>query len=163
MPSKATQKHKTVAVSKKAKLFRPTAKFVAQANIKNPEAEYKKAAKDYLKYWEAAAQELEWAKPWKKVLDDSKPPFYKWFVGAKGNIVQNAIDRHLENGNRNKVAILWESDSGQHKKFTYAELDKAVCRLANGLKDLGTKKAIAWPSTSKTSPRPLFLCSPVQK
>jgi acetyl-CoA synthetase len=124
----------------KSELYKPVAAFVRQANIKNPEAEYKKAAKDYLRYWEGAAQELVWTKPWKKVLDDSKPPFYKWFVGAKGNIVLNAIDRHLKNGDRDKMAILWESDSGQHRKYTYTELDKAVCRLANGLKSLGIKK-----------------------
>lgn len=140
MSPKPVHKHKTIAVSHGAKLFKPSAKFVAQANIKNPEAEYKKAARDYLGFWESAAKELEWSQPWRKVLDDSKPPFHKWFVGAKGNIVLNAIDRHLSNGNKNKVALLWESDSGQHKKFTYAELDKAVCRLANGLKSLGIKK-----------------------
>ena len=134
----------------KAKIYPPTTSFLRQANIKDPEKEYKAAAKDYLKYWENAAKELEWIKPWKQVLDDSKAPFFKWFVGAKCNLVQNALDRHMGTPVEKKTAIIWESDSGlpvrsgakagEKRELTYKQLNIQVCKLANGLKKLGIKK-----------------------
>ena len=124
------------------RVFRPLPQLVIEANV-NPQ-EYaeamKLASEDYLKYWEEAAKELDWFKKWDQVLDDSDAPFYKWFVGAKCNIVYNALDRHIETANKNKLALIWEGEPGDTKKLTYYELYRAVNRLANALKTLGVQK-----------------------
>ncbi len=59
------------------------------------------------------AEELEWFQKWDKVLDDSNKPFFKWFTGAKTNIVHNCIDRHLKTYRKNKLALIWESEDGR--------------------------------------------------
>ena len=130
------------ALLKEERVFRPLPQLVIEANINPQEYEkvLKQAENDYLEYWEEAAKELSWFKKWDKVLDDSNPPFYKWFVGAKCNIVYNALDRHIETGNKNKLAIIWEGEPGDTKKLTYYELYRAVNKLANALKSLGIKK-----------------------
>ncbi len=124
------------------RVFRPLPQMVIEANI-NPQ-EYtevvKKTKHDYLSYWEDAAKELDWFKKWDKVLDDSNPPFYKWFTGAKCNIVYNALDRHIETANKNKLALIWEGEPGDSKKMTYYELYRAVNKFANALRSLGIKK-----------------------
>jgi len=124
------------------RVFRPLPQLVIEANV-NPQ-EYaeamKLASEDYLKYWEEAAKELDWFKKWNQVLDDSNAPFYKWFVDAKCNIVYNALDRHIETANKNKLALIWEGEPGDTKKLTYYELYRAVNRFANALKTLGINK-----------------------
>ncbi|WP_045211970.1 acetate--CoA ligase [Desulfonatronovibrio magnus] len=124
------------------RVFRPLPQMVIEANI-NPQ-EYsvvmKKTKDDYLSYWEEAAKELDWFKKWDKVLDDSEPPFYKWFTGAKCNIVYNALDRHIETANKNKLALIWEGEPGDSKKMTYYELYRAVNKFANALRSLGIQK-----------------------
>ncbi len=124
------------------RVFRPLPQMVIEANI-NPQ-EYsevmKKTRDDNLDYWEDAAKELDWFKKWDKVLDDSDAPFYKWFTGAKCNIVYNALDRHIETANKNKLALIWEGEPGDTKKMTYYELYRAVNKFANALRSLGIKK-----------------------
>ncbi|MFW5731063.1 MAG: acetyl-coenzyme A synthetase N-terminal domain-containing protein, partial [Desulfonatronovibrionaceae bacterium] len=124
------------------RVFRPLPQMVIEANI-NPQ-EYsevmKKTSEDYLSYWEEAAKELDWFKKWDKVLDDSEVPFYKWFTGAKCNIVYNALDRHIETANKNKLALIWEGEPGDSKKMTYYELYRAVNKFANALRSLGIQK-----------------------
>lgn len=124
------------------RVFRPLPQMVIEANI-NPQ-EYsevmKKTNEDYLSYWEEAAKELDWFKKWDKVLDDSEAPFYKWFTGAKCNIVYNALDRHIETANKNKLALIWEGEPGDSKKMTYYELYRAVNKFANALRSLGIQK-----------------------
>ena len=124
------------------RIFRPLPQMVIDANI-NPQ-EYsvvmKQCQENYLDYWEDAAKELDWFKKWNKVLDDSEAPFYKWFTGAKCNIVYNALDRHITTANKNKLALIWEGEPGDTKKFTYYELYRAVNRFANALRSLGIKK-----------------------
>jgi len=71
------------------------------------------ARKDLGAFWGKEAEELEWFRKWDQVLDDSSKPFYKWFTGAKTNIVHNAIDRHLKSYRRNKLALIWESEDGK--------------------------------------------------
>jgi acetyl-CoA synthetase len=92
-------------------------------------------------FWsEMANRFLDWYQPWDKVLDESEQPFFKWFTGAKTNIVHNAIDRHANGPNRDKLAIIWESEQGETKRYTYAELAAEVNRFANVLKAQGVKK-----------------------
>ncbi len=122
------------------KLYKPKAKTLKNAKVKQFKAAAKKALKDPEAYWEKAAGELKWYKPWTRVLDDSKAPFFKWFTGAKCNIVHNALDRHIGTETENKTAIIWENDAGDSKQMTYGQLYKAVNKMANGLKNLKVRK-----------------------
>jgi acetyl-CoA synthetase len=96
---------------------------------------------DPVAFWEARAQELvEWYEPWTQVLDASKAPFFRWFVDAKTNIVHNALDRHVKTWRKNKLALIWEGEDGEHRTFSYFRLWKEVGRFANILKGMGVKK-----------------------
>ena len=88
-------------------------------------------------FWADMANRLEWYTPWEKVLDDSHKPLYKWFTGAKFNIVHNAIDRHLTTWRRNKQALIWEGEDGTHRTFSYLAINREVCKFANILKSMG--------------------------
>ena len=115
--------------------FPPPAELAASANVK-AEA-YEEAASDRLAFWARQAERLTWAKPWSQVLDWSNPPFAKWFVGGELNVAYNCVDRHVEAGNGDKVAIHWEGEPGDTRAVTYAELQKLVSQAANTLTDLG--------------------------
>jgi acetyl-CoA synthetase len=130
------------ALLQEERVFRPLPQLVIEANV-NPQelaAHYRASEEDFLAYWEDAAHELDWFKMWEKVLDDSQAPFYKWFPGAKCNIVYNALDRHIETVSKNKLALVWEGEPGDTRKYTYYELYRAVNRFANALRSLGVKK-----------------------
>ncbi|HKI93663.1 MAG TPA: acetate--CoA ligase [Gemmatimonadales bacterium] len=118
--------------------FPPRPEFKKGALVKSA-AIYRDAKKDRLKFWAARAKDLEWMRPWKKVLD-WKPPHAKWFVGGKLNASVNCLDRHIQTARRNKVALLWEGEPGDRRAITYWELYREVCRFANVLKELGVKK-----------------------
>jgi len=122
------------------KLYKPNAKTLKDAVVKQYKATAVKAAKDPEGYWATAAQELEWYKPWVRVLDDSNAPFYKWFIGAECNIVHNVLDRHIGTDVENKTAIIWENDAGSKRELTYKELYLEVNKMANGLKNLKIRK-----------------------
>ncbi|MFN0158821.1 MAG: acetate--CoA ligase [Bacteroidota bacterium] len=98
------------------------------------------AEKDLEGFWTKEANELHWFAPWKKVLDDSKKPFYQWFVGGKTNIVHNCLDRHTATARRNKLALLWEGEKGEFRSFSYFALRRETCKFANILKSLGVQK-----------------------
>jgi acetyl-CoA synthetase len=91
-------------------------------------------------FWEKEANELYWFEKWNKVLDDSRKPFYKWFTGAKTNIVYNCLDRHTKTFRRNKLALIWEGENGDFRSFSYFALKREVCKFANVLKGLGVQK-----------------------
>jgi acetyl-CoA synthetase len=124
------------------RVFRPIPQMIIEANVHSQELEMaiKRASDDFLGYWEDAARELDWFRKWDRVLDEDTPPFYRWFSGGKCNIVHNALDRHIETANKNKLALIWEGEPGDRKKFTYYELYRAVNRFANALRSLGIKK-----------------------
>src|SRR5215813_8173483 len=115
--------------------FTPPAAFAAAANV-TADA-YDKASADRLGFWEEQANRLTWAKPWEQVLDWSNPPFAKWFVGGQINVAYNCLDRHVEAGRGDKVAIHWEGEPGDTRTITYADLHKLVCQAANALTSLG--------------------------
>jgi len=124
------------------RVFRPLPQLVIEANV-NPqelEAARKFAAMDPLGYWEEAADELDWFKKWDQVFDDKDAPFYKWFPGSRCNIVYNALDRHIETVSKNKLALIWEGEPGDSRKYTYFELYREVNRFANALRTLGVRK-----------------------
>jgi acetyl-CoA synthetase len=130
---------------KEKRVFKPKPEFARQANWNGKTAaeQRKLGASRPQRFWAKMAKEhVTWFRPWKKVLD-WKPPFAKWFVGARTNVSYNCLDRHLEGENawrRNKAAIIWEGEPGDRRVITYAELHRDVCRFANVLKGLGVKK-----------------------
>ncbi len=140
--SPSTSKPDIESVLKEKRVLRPPAEFAKKAHIRSF-AEHKKISKaaqrDPQAYWARAAKELDWFKPWRKVLD-WKPPFAKWFVGGKINISHNCLDRHIEGWRRNKAAILWEGEPGDRRTYTYQELHREVCKFANVLKESGVRK-----------------------
>jgi acetyl-CoA synthetase len=124
------------------RVFPPSADFVRQANIPGMDA-YRKlvaeAEKDFEGYWgRLAKEELLWRKPFTKVLDESKAPFFRWYHDGELNASYNCLDRHLET-QPDKVAIIFEADDGKVTRITYAALHKEVCRFANALKARGIR------------------------
>jgi acetyl-CoA synthetase len=123
--------------------FPPSKEFRENAHIKSM-AEYNKMYKRSIenpeKFWsELAESELEWFKKWDKVMSWD-PPFVKWFEGGKLNVAHNCLDRHLNTWRKNKAAIIWESEHGQNKIYTYQQLHREVCKFANVLINHGIKK-----------------------
>src|SRR5690242_16771522 len=130
-------------VLQEKRVFPPSPANVKQANISGMEA-YRKmvaeAEKDFEGFWAKLAREtLVWSKPFTKVLDESKAPFFRWFYDGELNASYNCLDRHLKT-QPNKVAIIFEADDGAVTKVTYKELYRRVCTMANGLKSRGIKK-----------------------
>ncbi len=124
------------------RVFRPLPQLVIKANVNSQELEAarKFAHMDCVGYWEEAADELDWFKQWDQALDARDAPFYRWFAGARCNIVYNALDRHIETANKNKLALIWEGEPGDTRKYTYFELYREVNRFANALRSLGIRK-----------------------
>jgi acetyl-CoA synthetase len=120
--------------------YHPTEDIIDQAHIPDYEDIYQEAMQDPAAFWAQRADTLEWHKMWDKVLDDSNPPFYKWFVGAKTNIVHNAVDRHTKTWRKNKLAIIWEGENGDKVTMSYWRLWQEVNKFANILKSMGVKK-----------------------
>ncbi|NOY64226.1 MAG: propionyl-CoA synthetase [Nitrospirae bacterium] len=105
------------------------------------EEAYKRSIEDPQGFWDEAAKEITWFEPYKKVLDDSNPPFYRWFSGGKMNTCYNALDRHVESGRADQVALIYDSPvTNTIKKFTYRELLEYVSRFAGVLRNLGVDK-----------------------
>jgi acetyl-CoA synthetase len=120
-------------------VFEPPEEFREKALWNDPEV-YEEAEADWQGWWARQAEELlDWAEPWETVLDDSDPPFYKWFVGGKINASHNCLDRHVEAGRGDRVAFHWRGEEGEERDVTYAELLRDVQKLANALKDRGIR------------------------
>ena len=118
--------------------FPPPEEFARSADVSSSEI-YDRAARDPEAFWAAQAGELEWSKPWSKVLDWN-PPWAKWFVGGKLNASVNCLDRHVRTARRNKAALIWEGEPGDKRTLTYWDLYREVCQFANVLKSLGVGK-----------------------
>jgi len=116
--------------------FPPSEEFVAHT-IDDP-ALYERATADREGFWgEQARDLLHWHTPFTQVLDWSNPPFAKWFDDGELNVAYNCLDRHVEEGRGDRVAILWEGEPGDERRITYAELTDEVKRTANVLAELG--------------------------
>ena len=125
------------------RVFNPPADFVKGAAIPGMDA-YKKlcaeAEKDYDGFWGRLAKEnIYWKKPFTKVLDESKAPFYKWFEDGTTNASYNCLDRQVEAGLGDKTAIIFEADDGTVTKVSYKEMLERVCKMANALRKMGIK------------------------
>src|SRR6202050_4235151 len=119
--------------------FEPSQDFGEHALLNDP-AVYEQALRDPQAWWAAQAGELDWFTPWEQILDDSNPPFYKWFVGGKINASYNCLDRHVQAGRSERVAFHWRGEDGQERDITYAQLLAEVKRFASALKDQGVGK-----------------------
>ena len=125
------------------RVFNPPADFVKGAAIPGMDA-YKQlcaeAEKDYDGFWGRLAKEnIYWKKPFTKVLDESKAPFYKWFEDGTTNASYNCLDRQVEAGLGDKTAIIFEADDGTVTKVSYKEMLERVCKMANALRKMGIK------------------------
>ncbi len=141
--SAADERREQEIVQGQSELYPPPPHVVASANVSPEDYERyrREGAENPVKFWEERARELvDWFEPWEKVFDDSNPPFYKWFLGAKTNIVYNALDRHVKTWRRNKLALIWEGEPGDRRTFSYYRLWQEVNRFANILKGMGVKK-----------------------
>jgi acetyl-CoA synthetase len=118
--------------------FGPPEGFAAEALVSD-DSLHTEAERDPVAYWERQAHELDWFTEWDQVLDESNPPFYKWFVGGKLNVSYNCLDRHVEAGNGDRVAYHWRGEEGEEREVTYADLLRDTQRLANVLKDRGVQ------------------------
>jgi acetyl-CoA synthetase len=119
--------------------FVPPVGFIATERV-NEASLRAQAELDPDGFWADQARELHWDVPFTTILDDSNPPFYKWFTDGKLNVSYNCLDRHIEAGNGNRVAFHWAGEEGEDRAITYTDLHRDVQRLANALKDLGVGK-----------------------
>ena len=127
------------------KIFLPSAKWTKESHI-NSLDQYKKVYKESIlkpdEFWASIAERVHWYKKWKKVSDvDYKKAKINWFINGKLNVSYNCLDRHVNDGNGDKTAIIWEGNNpSEDKKYTYSELLIEVKKFANVLKSLGVKK-----------------------
>ncbi len=119
-----------------SRTFAPSEQFTRQANASSDL--YSEADADYLGFWEKQAQALHWEKSWDQVLD-WKLPFAKWFLGGKLNASYNCLDRHVNEGRGDRVAIHFEGEPGDTRTLTYLDMLKEVSKTANALIELGVK------------------------
>lgn len=125
------------------RIFNPPSDFIKNAAVPGMDAYNAlcaEAEKDYEGFWARLAREnLYWKKPFTKVLDETNPPFYKWFEDGLTNASYNCLDRNLENGNAQKTAIIFEADDGKVTNVTYSDLHARVCQFANAMRKMGIK------------------------
>jgi acetyl-CoA synthetase len=119
------------------KIYPTNAKVASGEKLRQ---EWEKSLKNPQEFWAEKAKAIDWFKTWNKVLDDSNPPFYKWFSGGVLNITYNALDRHVKTQKKNMLAYIWEGELGEVKTYTYYQLYREVNKLAKVFKDFGLKK-----------------------
>ncbi len=117
--------------------FAPAAEFAAAANAQP--TLYADAAGDRLAFWERQADALAWERRWDTVLDWSEAPFARWFDGGRLNVAVNCVDRHVEAGHGDRVALHWEGEPGDTRTLTYADLGRRVAQAAHALTELGVR------------------------
>ncbi|HEV8399137.1 MAG TPA: acetate--CoA ligase [Gemmatimonadales bacterium] len=118
--------------------FAPPPAFQAAAHVRD-ETPYEQARRDREGYWAGWAKQLDWIRPWDRVLEWN-PPHAKWFVGGKLNASANCLDRHVKAGRGGRPALIWEGEPGETRRLTYADLLAEVQKFANVLKGLGVRK-----------------------
>ncbi|MGI8993183.1 MAG: acetate--CoA ligase [Nocardioidaceae bacterium] len=125
-------------LSREERHFDPPEELAANANL-TVEA-YAEADADRLAFCAKQAERVSWAEPFTEVLDWSDPPFAKWYVGGKLNAAYNCVDRHVEEGRGDKVALHWIGEPADDTRtLTYSDLQDEVCKAANALVELGVK------------------------
>ena len=119
--------------------FEPPESFVEQANVTN-QGIYEEFEENWPESWERAADLLSWDEEYDTVLEDGNAPFYEWFTGGELNASYNCLDRHIEEGRGDSVAIEWEGELGETRTYTYDELLDEVEDFAATLRDLGVEE-----------------------
>ncbi|MCU4925011.1 acetate--CoA ligase [Halobacteria archaeon AArc-dxtr1] len=119
--------------------FEPPASFVEQANVADAEIR-EEFDENWPDCWERAADLLTWDTEYDTVLEDDDAPFYRWFTGGELNASANCLDRHVENGAKNRAAIKWEGEPGETRTYTYGDLLNEVEAFAAALRDLGVEE-----------------------
>ncbi|MCB9138998.1 MAG: acetate--CoA ligase [Caldilineaceae bacterium] len=120
-------------------VFKAPDSLIQQANVQDFDAEYARSIEDPEQFWGHWAERYEWFKPWDEVMAWDYPN-HRWFVGGETNITLNALDRHADGPNRNRLAFIWIAEDGSERKVTYYELRRLVSKFASGLRRLGVKK-----------------------
>ncbi|MDI3213149.1 acetate--CoA ligase [Arthrobacter sp. AL12] len=137
--AQAPQRDAFENLSQEDRKFAPSPEFAANAVV--TAADYAEADADRPAFWAKQARELlTWSKDFSQALDWSTPPFAKWFVGGEINAAYNALDRHVEAGHGDRVAIYFEGEPGDTRTYTYAQLTDEVKRAANAFESLGVAK-----------------------
>ena len=129
------------SILKEDRIFYPPKKFSKNAYIKSMqeyEELYEKSIENPEAFWAEKASQLDWYKKWDTVLRNDQG-FFKWFEGGYLNVSYNCLDRNVKI-NKDKIAFIWEPESGKNRTYTYEQLLKEVCRFANVLKKLGIKR-----------------------
>ena len=130
-------------------IFEPSPSVVENANITaymeqkgftSWEELYRWSCEHSDDFWADMAARLDWYEPWQMVLDEAEKPSYKWFSGARCNIIQNALDRHQKTWRRNKQALIWEGEDGSRRTFSYLGINREVSKLANVLRSMGVAR-----------------------
>jgi acetyl-CoA synthetase len=121
--------------------FPPPPEFAARARVSST-AIYDEAEADFRRFWQGhALRELTWFREPTEILDDSNPPFYKWFKDGRLNVSVNCLDRHVAAGGGDKIAYTWIGEPpGEERQISYADLLAEVERCANALKGLGVQR-----------------------
>jgi acetyl-CoA synthetase len=119
--------------------FSPPPGFFTEEYVRDPSL-HARAERDPSAFWAEQARRLHWDVPFATVLDDSNPPFYKWFTDGKLNVSYNCLDRHVEAGRGHRIAFQWAGEEGEERAVTYQQLLNEVQRFANALKQLGVRK-----------------------
>ncbi|MFQ6484878.1 acetate--CoA ligase [Brachybacterium epidermidis] len=137
MPDAPTGADATPQEQEEQAVYPPPSKFVEHA-VARPSL-YGEAERDRLAFWRSRASVLSWKTPFTQTLDWSNPPFAKWFADGTLNACYNCVDRHVEAGHGEQVALLAEYEDGSDARYTYAQLREEVSRMANVLGDLGVR------------------------
>ncbi len=139
----ATPLHENMdSLLREDRVFPPPADFASRAWIRSPEdydALYQRSIANPEAFWADAAAELDWFKPWEKVLEGEMGSA-TWFTGGELNLSHNCVDRHAAGSRRDKPAIIWEGEPGEVRRITFGELHEEVQRFAAALKQLGIRK-----------------------
>ncbi len=135
MPEASDTTHTLDNLLAEDRTFPPSPEFAAQANV--GEEAYARAEADPDAFWSEQGRRLSWSTPFSEVLDWSDAPHARWFADGTLNVAYNCVDRHVEAGNGDRVAIHWEGEPGDTRTITYADLQREVSRTANALSELG--------------------------
>ena len=130
------------SILKENRVFYPSHEFSRKSHIKNIQEYskiYKKSIENPEAFWAEKALQLDWFKKWDIVFRNDYG-FFKWFEGGYLNVCHNCLDRNIKSGKKDKIAFIWEPESGESKSYTYEQLLKEVCKFANVLKKKGVKR-----------------------
>ncbi|MFC7216559.1 AMP-binding protein, partial [Saliphagus sp. GCM10025334] len=119
--------------------YEPPSSFVEQANVSDPGI-YEEFEENWPECWERAADLLSWNQEYDTVLEADDAPFYRWFTGGELNASYNCLDRHVEDGAKNRAAIKWEGELGETRTYTYSDLLHEVEAFAASLRELGVEE-----------------------